>query len=290
MVRGVDWTRLAYGIRMPGIGIEEFEADGKWGMQELSPFGLLVPLPLTTEGFYEASLAAPSLEDVLFIADCTAFDHDSPTAVAPLHEPAVAPYAPIGHDRPWVSAHRTYADVLESVAQQAHEIRYTDALRLRYSTYDDPLTRFSHRFAGRTEPLALYAMAIRHVDLLAEYLGLYRVLEAPRSDNGISFINDHLDSLELYDFGKLLTIPAFLPEHSEEPVEVFSVLKERALGRVEALTTAGVDIAKHLYAIRNGLAHGKKDLILNDFGNTVDAVAADLPLLKLLARIAVEQR
>ncbi|MGW3661158.1 methylamine utilization protein MauJ [Streptomyces sp. NPDC005151] len=289
MMQGISWPSLAYGVRMPGIGIGEFEADGKWGMQELSELGLLVPLPLNAEGFYDASLTAPSLEDVLFVADCIAFDHDSPTVVTPLQEPATAPYEPIGHDRPWLPANRTYRDTLDSVAQQAHEIRYTDMLRLRYGTYNDPLARFSRRFAARTEPLALYAMAIRHVDLLAEYMGLYRVLEAPRSSNGMDFITDHLDSLEGYDFGKLLTIPAFLPEHTEEPAEVFSVLKERALGRVEALTTAGIDTAKHLYAIRNGLAHGKKDLILNDFGNAVDAVAADLPLLKLLARIAVEQ-
>ncbi|MFB7337503.1 hypothetical protein ACFC00_38725 [Streptomyces adustus] len=126
-------------------------------------------------------------------------------------------------------------------------------------------------------------MAIRHVDLLAEYMGLYRVLEAPRGSNGMDFITDHLNALEGYDFGKLMTVPVFLPEHAEEPVETFSVLKERALGRVEALTTAGIDIARHLYAI-------KQDLILNDFGNAVDAVAADLPLLKLRARMAVEQR
>ncbi|MGP3737590.1 methylamine utilization protein MauJ (plasmid) [Streptomyces sp. GDS52] len=289
MAQGIDWPSLAYGIRMPGLSIEEFEADGKWGMQELSPLGLLVPLPLTAEGVYEASLTAPSLEDVLFVADCIAFDHDSPTVVVPLQELATAPYEPVGHDRPWIAANRTYRDILDSVAEQAHEIRYTDALRLRYGTYGDPLTRFSGRFAGRSEPLALYATAIRHVDLLAEYMGLYRVLETPRRDNGLGFITDHLDSLERYDFGKLLTIPAFLPRHAEEPIEVFSVLRERALGRLEALRTAGIDTARHLYAIRNGLAHGKQDLILNDFGNAVDAVAADLPLLKLLARIAVEQ-
>ncbi|CCK24635.1 hypothetical protein BN159_0256 [Streptomyces davaonensis JCM 4913] len=239
-------------------------------MREVSELGLLVPLPLTAEGFYDASLTVPSLEDVLFMADCIAFDHDSPTVVAPLQEPAAAPYEPIGHDRPWLPANHTYRDILASVAEQAHEIRYTDMLRLRYSTSGDPLTRFSHRFAGRVEPLALYAMVIRHVDLLAEYMGLFRVLEAPRGSNGLDFITGHLDSLEGYDFGRLVTVPAFLPEQAEEPVEVFSVLKERALGRMEALVTAGIDTARHLYAIRNGLAQGKKDLILNDFGIAVD--------------------
>ncbi|MFF2812631.1 hypothetical protein ACFVT2_36790 [Streptomyces sp. NPDC058000] len=88
---GINWPSLAYGVRMSGIGIEEFEADGKWGMQELSELGLLVPLPLNAEGFYDASLTAPSLEDVLLVADCIAFDHDSPTVVTPLQEPATAP-------------------------------------------------------------------------------------------------------------------------------------------------------------------------------------------------------
>ncbi|MFD9418193.1 hypothetical protein ACFWC9_26265 [Streptomyces goshikiensis] len=70
---------------------------------------------------------------------------------------------------------------------------------------------------------------------------------------------------------------------------MFDTLRERALGRIEALRTAGIDIPAHLYALRNGLAHGKKDLILNDLGPSVDAVAADLPVVKLLARMAVEK-
>ncbi|MGX1548294.1 hypothetical protein [Streptomyces adustus] len=207
-----------------------------------------------------------------------------------MQEPATAPYEPVGHDRLRLPANRTYRDILDSVAEQAHAVRYTDLLRLQYLTHGDPLADFNRRFASSTETLAPCVMAIRHVDLLAEYMGLYRVLEAPRGSNGMDFITDHLNALEGYDFGKLMTVPAFLPEHAEEPVEAFSVLKERALGRVEALTTAGIDIARHLYAIRNGLAHGKQDLILNNLGNAVDAVAADLPLLKLLARMAVEQR
>ncbi|WP_423833631.1 hypothetical protein [Streptomyces manipurensis] len=76
---------------------------------------------------------------------------------------------------------------------------------------------------------------------------------------------------------------------TEDPIDVFETLRERALGGIEALRTAAIDAPKHLYALRNGLGHGKQDLILNDLGPSVDAVAADLPVVKLLARMAVEK-
>jgi hypothetical protein len=38
-----------------------------------------------------------------------------------------------------------------------------------------------------------------------------------------------------------------------------------------------------------GLAHGKRAFLLNDFGVDLVAVAEDLPVIKLLARMVVEK-
>ncbi|MFB7337504.1 hypothetical protein ACFC00_38730 [Streptomyces adustus] len=67
-----------------------------------------------------------------------------------MQEPATAPYEPVGHNRPWLPANRTYRDILDSVAEQADAVRYTDLLRLRYLTHGDPLAAFSRRFASST--------------------------------------------------------------------------------------------------------------------------------------------
>jgi hypothetical protein len=49
------------------------------------------------------------------------------------------------------------------------------------------------------------------------------------------------------------------------------------------------DIAKYLYAVRNRLAHGKEDALVSDFSRALVAVADDLPIIKLLARLVVER-
>ncbi|MFD5620520.1 methylamine utilization protein MauJ [Streptomyces yangpuensis] len=288
MITGADWARFSHGIGAPGLKMDEFKADRRWGMTQVPHSSYIVALPLSSQGFYDRALETPSWEDIRFLADCICYDHDSPTLVAQLGEGPPAPYEPIGLKRPWMPAEQQYQQVLEEVASHAHDVRYSDLLCLRYADEesDDPLTWFSERFAGRSEALALYAMAVRQVDLLSEYIGLYRVLETPDKDNGKAFITRSLDHVGAHDFGRLMTRPQSL--QPADPIEVFGVLRERATGRIEALRTADIDVAAHLYSIRNGLAHGKKDLILNDFGSTVDAVAADLPLVKLLARLAIE--
>jgi hypothetical protein len=72
-------------------------------------------------------------------------------------------------------------------------------------------------------------------------------------------------------------------------LNVFEVYRERSVARLEVLRTSGVeDIGKHLYTYRNGLAHGKTNFLVQDFGASVDAVAVELPLLRLICRLAIE--
>ncbi|MER7696749.1 methylamine utilization protein MauJ [Streptomyces sp. NPDC096095] len=286
----INWGRVACGICVTGLQFGEgFVADERWALTEEPYARLLVPLPLSDEGHYEPSGEHASLAQTLFFADCIGFDHDCPTVVLPCRTDTPPPYEAIGHKRPWHEPVRYYRDALEASVEFAHQIRFNDDLALRYAPEGDPLASFEERFNNRREALSLYASAIRQVDLLSEYLGLYRVLEWPQKDNGKKFIEAHLDEIGGYDFGSLQM--ADLGYHRgpvEDPIEVFEVLRERAQGRIEALRTADIEIPAHLYALRNGLAHGKQDLVLNDFGPGVDAVAAELPLVKLLARIAVE--
>jgi hypothetical protein len=162
-----------------------------------------------------------------------------------------------------------------------------EAVALRYDDEDPRLPLFSKRFSGLEEPLSMYAMATRQVDWMSEYLCLYRVLEWVKKDNGKPFISAHLGDVETYDFGALCA-------HSwmtDDAVDVFGEYRSRAWARITALRHQGrsdVDIAEHLYAIRNGLAHGKGNFLVADFGADVATVAEDLPIVKLLSRMVVD--
>ncbi|MFD8958282.1 methylamine utilization protein MauJ [Streptomyces anulatus] len=291
----INWKRATFGIRAVGLSVGEgFTADDRWAIVEDPYEHLFMPIPLSAGGQYEPNTEHVSLAQTLFFADCLAFDHDCPATVLPYRSDTPPPYEAIGHWRPWQEPGRYYREVLESAIEHAHTLRYTDGLTLRYAVEGDPLTRFEDRFEGRQEALSLYTAAIRQVDFLSEYLGLYRVLEWSGKDNGKKFTQANLDGLRDYDFGSLRMVDldhplGRPPNQAEEPIDVFDTLRERALGRIEALRTADIDVPAHLYALRNGLAHGKQDLILNDLGPSVDAVAADLPVVKLLARMAVEK-
>ncbi|AQT73250.1 methylamine utilization protein MauJ [Streptomyces sp. fd1-xmd] len=287
----INWERATFGIWASGLSVGEgFAADDRWAIVEDPYEHLFMPIPLSTDGQYDPKADHASLAQTLFFADCLAFDHDCPTTVLPYRPDPPPPYEAIGHRREWEDRGRYYRDTLAAAVEHAHALRYTDGLTLRYAPEGDPLTRFEDRFEGRQEALSLYTAAIRQVDFLSEYLGLYRVLEWPRKDNGKKFIEANLDELRDYDFGSLwMCEPASPLNQTEVPIDVFATLRERALGRIEALRTADIGIPEHLYALRNGLAHGKQDLILNDLGPSVDAVAADLPVVKLLARMAVEK-
>ena len=138
---------------------------------------------------------APStIEDARWLADALAFDHDAPVGISPAFDgvwpdarpkdpaahPAIEPVEPFGTAMTlhyWTSINQGYA--------AAAELRFNGSYVIRYDGEKDaPSTDFSCRFTGRKEWVGLYAMAARQPDPLAEYLCLYRVLEAMDKTNG----------------------------------------------------------------------------------------------------------
>lgn len=281
-----DWANAHFLISCVGMSdgsIWSFTADRKWFIRHGTPGAALVPFLL------DESRPA-TLEEVVFLADCISYDHDMPTVVRPsASTPAadvllVEPIVAYPESRPGL----WYYAALEQALGMATEIRVGEAVELRYSEDDDAMARFESRFADVLEPLTLYAMATRQVDILTEYLCLYRVLEWPNRDNGKPFIADHLDSVRTHDFGDLYALVTF-----GDPVNVFGVYQDRAAKRIDRLTRSGLDaggIAEHLYGIRNALAHGRSKTVVNDFSEGMISVADELPLIKFLARLVIEAR
>jgi hypothetical protein len=64
------------------------------------------------------------------------------------------------------------------------------------------------------------------------------------------------------------------------------------LDRIAALRAAGngpAEIAAELYGVRNAIAHGRSGPLVHDFGSSIEAVGADLPIVKLLSRLVVDK-
>ncbi|MGW0880342.1 methylamine utilization protein MauJ [Streptomyces sp. NPDC002671] len=268
----------------------EFEADaGGWGLHD-DGYGHLIPYCLV-DGI---ATAGASLDDTVFFADCIAFDHDVPTLVTPSRGHVTAPGGQIGMHRQWVDRDRDYEEALHSFFENLVNLRFTDSLQLRYADKTDPLTQFHTRFlGGRRQLLALYVMALRQIDTLGAYLCIYRVLECADGRNGKTFIESHLDDIATYDFGALKTKGMALPGQPTSDFDVFEAYRLQSLQRLSHLRAAmsDTDIAEHLYKHRNGLAHGhpgRSTIVIQDYATQAATVEADFPLLKLLARIAVE--
>jgi hypothetical protein len=282
----VRWSQIEWFINCLGMSdasIWSFDADGRWVMAHGTPGATLGAFPVDGQG-------SASLEDVLFLANCIAFDHDLPIVVTPARDnparkrPLVAPIM----EEPGPEPGQWYWVEFAQAMGMAAEIRIgAGAVQLRYDDDHSALAQFSKRFSNALEPLGLYAMAARQVDPLGEYLGHWRVLEWGDQRNGKASVNRYLDAVPSYDFGECLVI-----DLGQEPVDMFETLRTRAVGRLDALRMAGKSssaIASHLYRHRNSIAHGRTNPLLHDFGSSMEGVGADLAIVKLLARMVVER-
>jgi hypothetical protein len=258
--------------------------DGRWRLEPLGqPWAVWAPESLDGTGL------APEAT-VLFLADCLSFDHEFPTGIRPhagsraAERPPVEPLVHASHPR----AGLDYYDTLWEAFGAAQSARMGSGVYLRYDTDDErSLTDYSTRFASTRAALALYAMALRQVDWLSEYLCLYRVLETT-GRHGRPGIVEGLDRLGTHDFGRLL---AYGPEPDDPPVDVFGRYQQRALHRVAELRSAGNDnggIAKRLWEIRTQIAHGAYNTLNSHNATDVVSVGADLPVVRLLARAVVD--
>jgi hypothetical protein len=266
-----------------------FDADG-WCLRHGDPaMGTLGILPV-------GGGALATLEDALWLADVLAYDHDAPVGVSPamegvlpdartkdpVAEPIAQPIHPLKGGWAWA-----YWQSLNGAYGAAAELRFSGSYVVRYDDEEDaPATDFSRRFAGREELVGLYAMAARQADLLSEYLCLYRVLEAADTGNGTLFASQALSQLAATDFGVLKIIG--IDGRYDTAPNAFDVYKQHALQEMAALAADGQDAPPYLYGIRNSIAHGKHNIVTGHSGERFERAARALPVVKLLARMAVE--
>jgi hypothetical protein len=169
--------------------------------------------------------------------------------------------------------------------------------RLRYDDSDGaPSTEFSARFdVDQRHRLGLYAMATRQADLLSEYLCLYRVLESADGTNGKKWASSRLDRVASHSYGQLQLVEYVFLGNSDDgdptgpmTYDVFDVYQRRAADHIENLQGECASVSQYLYDLRNGIAHGKSNTIVGSDSYGLADVGQALPIVKLLARLAIE--
>jgi len=155
----------------------------------------------------------------------------------------------------------------------------------------------------------LYNAALRQLDALSQFLCFYRVFENLAGNNGKAWIESTLGGPMDY------VVPVLCARQSRHSVKrmvdrsvlglirfdrlmqgrsrfnVIEVPRARALRRLSMLRQEGSDddTAKRLYnANRCGIVHGAS-IRRHDFSEDFRAVALDLPLIRFLARLAIEE-
>jgi hypothetical protein len=267
-----------------------FEADG-WRLAYSDPaYGALRILP-SGQG------PAATMEDALWLADALAFDHDAPVGIAPsaLYADPTGRLCPTELTPPDQPIHpfdgewsRWYWYSINQALVAAADLRFNGSYVIRYEPdAESPRTDFSMRFHGREGLVSMYAMAARQPDRLSEYLCLYRILEAADKQNGKCFAASEIDNVMRRDFGVLRVVGDDLS--FEAAPNVFEIYRQRAQAELLRLEASGVtDVAQHLYGVRNSLAHGKHGVLTSSHTVRFQEAARALPIVKLLARAAVE--
>ncbi len=155
---------------------------------------------------------------------------------------------------------------------------------------DIPYTRKYSRVA---KELSLYSTAVRQLDPLSEFPCYYRVIESVSGTNGKEWISKNLHRLENYNFGFLEYGTDARAGPQIQRTNFFSIYRRRALARLRDLNSklGGRSAAEYFYhENRCGIAHGKSDVKEYDFKYNIEELSKDVYVLKLLSRIAIEDK
>ena len=264
----------------------------------------------------------PTIAEAWFYSDCIAYEHEIPALVDPteaqledfrhryLHngpsEPRVIEIERIGGDAtketfikhpipPEVLTQKFLVDQLLSILEEARELRHgplTYVLfrthRYRRRVYLD----YSNWYGSVSKEISLYSAALRQADFLSEYLGYYRVIESATVSNGKKWIIDALDRLKAHRFGKVLM--GHQHDYHYQPKDVLREYRKRAKTRLcELRRTMGKNeyLASYFYNVnRCGIAHGRDKVIKADIVPSYFDIARDAVILKLLARMAIDEK
>lgn len=288
--------------------------DRRFALIQPHPDSLLYICPLRPN-------AQPTTAEAWFYNDCIAYEHEIPAIVAPTKEELSdfkyryihsGPSEPresiiktlesnathkkiIRHPIPPESlTHNFLINQLLSILEETRELRHgpmTFVLFRTHRYHRRVHLDYSSLYGAVSKEISLYSAALRQADFLSEYLGYYRVIESVTVSNGKKWIIDALNRLKSHRFGRILL--GHENDYNYCPVNIFREYRKRANARLRELrkTMRNEEIAKYFYNVnRCGIAHGKNSVVKADIVPSYFDIARDSVILKLLARMAIDEK
>ncbi len=257
--------------------IGDVTIDSIVALNQIHPTYSVVLIPLTKTPL--------SLEYVTFISNCLAYEHEIPVSLYQGHTPLFKPIF------------RSYSDqnnLLNHAYEVIFDIKYGYGVILfRYPAFfTSKNINYSGRYSTVSKEISLYSSALRQLDPFSEYLHYYRIIESATNSNGKAWISKNISRITEYKFG-FLGYRKANDFTSEKCINVFSVYKKKAIARLAKLSLKIPDgeIERYLYnENRCGIAHGRDQVKLFDYGVDFSDIVEDVFIMKLLSRIVIEDK
>jgi hypothetical protein len=278
-----------YYIDMPGLSsdcIGCVEIDDKYALIQVHPDNSLVVTP-------PVSKSLPRFTDLVFYANCLSYDHDLPSFISPVHPKALRKPIEKGHSK---YINQSYYDNIGMAFEAIKAIRLGPLayVNFRWPGFKKNIKiNYTEKYSKVSQEVSLYATALKQIDPLSEFLNFYRVIERVSGGNGKDWILANISKLNNYDFGFLSFGVDGFSKRPKRKTNLFSMYRKHALSRIVNLRSRLVDqcIAKYFYnEMRCGIAHSKINVKDYDFNLNIMEVAKDNFVLRLLARIALEEQ
>ena len=262
--------------------IGQITIDNKYALIQIHPTYSIAIVPYINEPH-------PTLELVVFYANCLAYEHEIPVSVYPKNRKALI--EPIIKGK---KGYQQYNDTLCQAYEMLNSIRFgLGNVVFRYEAFDKELDiSYSIRYQEVEKEISIYATALRQLDPLSEYLNYYRIIESVSNNNGKGWIDSNINRMKNYDFG-FLQFGGWNMACEKRRKNLYSIYRNKALSRLKKLENIYPQdtISSYLYNDnRCGIAHGKANVKQFDFNYNVIEISQDNYILKLLSRIAIEDK
>jgi len=260
----------------------------------------------------------PSVSTAWFCADCLSFDHEIPVIVRPTDadirrfgyryiysgsaEPQEITYEnldsgesrPIYRKRlsPEAQAKLFFRDQLFSILSEIRGLHHGPLTFVIFRHQSREARRdlpYSCAYGPVSQEIHIYAMALRQADTLSEFLVYYRVIESIAHSNGKTWVAAALGRIRGHRFDDIQI--GMIDDR--KTASLLPLYHRRATRRLTQLLKARqslTGVAAYLYHVnRCGIAHGRC-IVRADITPSYFEMVRDTYLMKLLARLAIEER
>lgn len=243
----------------------------------------------------------PNFNKVLFYGNCISYLLDCPVIVLPQkaefyknrfdHLPITRPLPSLkpALNHVYDSFNRELCVALESIwAMRCGPLVSVEFASEKYN-YDSDF-QFTKLYQCVTKELQLYSTSLRQLDPLSEYLAYYRILESTNQNNAKGWIEKSLNRIFNFPIEAVNVIDGM----TRRKADLYKLYRRRAKVRLSFLKKQfGTEksVAEYLYnENRCGIAHGKSKIKKSDFNEDYFSIVKDNYIIKLLARLAIEDK